>query len=234
MGKIVAIGGGRFDNGEITNIIDEIVSLCDKENPKMLFLPTAGYDDVEGDEFMEQAFMDNGCSADRLFLTDKSLTEEDVKNAILSADIIYAGGGNLEFLMNTWKETKADKYLLEAYKKGTILSGYSSGAMCWFDSGYDDCGPERAFVFIECLGILPFSNCPHYQGGDWASFAQAIRTRDENGIAVDNGAAIVFDGNNVYCVSGNEDGDVYFIDKNDNYKQINITENTEIIKNFLN
>ena len=234
MGKIVAIGGGRYDNGEITNIIGDIVSLCDKESPKMLFLPTAGYDDVEGDQYMEQAFRDNGCTTDRLFLTDKTLTEEDVRNAILSADIIYAGGGNLEFLMNTWKETKADKYLREAYEKGIILSGYSSGAMCWFDSGYDDCGPDHSFVFIECLGILPFCNCPHFQGGNWPSFGEAIKTRDEYGIAVDNGAAIVFNEGEVYCVNGNEDGDVYFIDKKDGYKQINITENAEIVKNFLN
>lgn len=233
MGKIVAIGGGRFDNGEITNIIDEIVALCHKENPKMLFLPTAGYDDIEGDEFMEDAFRKNGCSVDRLFLTDKSLTEEAVASAILSADIVYAGGGNLEFLMNTWKETKADKYLIEAYKNGTILSGYSSGAMCWFDSGYDDCGPDHSFVFIECLGLLPFCNCPHFQGGNWPSFGEAIKQRDENGIAVDNGAAIIFDEEKIFCVYGNEDGDVYFIDKNQNYRQIKITHDTEIIKKFI-
>ena len=50
MGKIVAIGGGRYSDGEIINIFEKIVSLAKKENPKVLFLPTAGYDDINGDE----------------------------------------------------------------------------------------------------------------------------------------------------------------------------------------
>ena len=41
MGKIVAIGGGRYSDGEIINIFEKIVSLADKKNPKVLFLPTA-------------------------------------------------------------------------------------------------------------------------------------------------------------------------------------------------
>ena len=49
--------------------------------------------------------------------------------------------------MDTWKATKTDKYLLEAYEKGTVLSGASSGAMCWFKEGYDDCIDEQ-FVFV--------------------------------------------------------------------------------------
>ena len=40
MGKIVAIGGGRYDNGEIVGIVKEIRLLCDKEKPGMLFLPS--------------------------------------------------------------------------------------------------------------------------------------------------------------------------------------------------
>ncbi len=233
MGKIIAIGGGRYDNGEISNIVEEIVSLCNKKTPKMVFLPTAGHDDVEGDEPMEQTFRDNGCTTDRLFLTDKTLTQEKIREKIVSADIIYAGGGNLEFLMNTFKETNADKYLVEAYNNGTILSGLSSGAMCWFNSGYDDCGEDHSFVFVDCIGLLPFCNCPHYESGEWPTFAQRIKEQGESGIAVENGAAIVFNENEVYCINGNEDGDVYFLDKSQDYRQIKITENAETVKNML-
>ncbi len=233
MGKIIAIGGGRYENGEIANIVEEIVSLCDKKQPRMVFLPTAGHDDTEGDEPMEQCFRDNGCVTDRLFLTDKSLSDEEIKNSILTADIIYAGGGNLEFLMNTFKATKADVYLKQAYENGTILSGLSSGAMCWFDSGFDDCTEDGSFVFVECMGLLPYCNCPHFESGEWPKFADRIRERDEHGIGVENGAAIVFNDGEVYCINGNEDGDVYFIDKNDGYKKIKVTDNAEIVKRYL-
>ena len=56
MGKIVAIGGGRYSDGEIINIFEKIVSLADKKNPKVLFLPTAGYDDINGDEDIQHSF----------------------------------------------------------------------------------------------------------------------------------------------------------------------------------
>jgi hypothetical protein len=61
MGKIVAIGGGRYSDGEIINIFEKIVSLADKKNPKVLFLPTAGYDDINGDEDIQRSFEKYGC-----------------------------------------------------------------------------------------------------------------------------------------------------------------------------
>ena len=39
MGKIVALGGGRFDNGEMDNVTEHIISLTGKKNPH--FLPAA-------------------------------------------------------------------------------------------------------------------------------------------------------------------------------------------------
>ena len=206
MGKIVAIGGGRY-----VGIVKEIRDLCDKEKPGMLFLPTAGYDDIDGDEYMEQAFRDNGCETDRLFLTDKMLTYAQTEEKIMSADIIYAGGGDLGFLTKTWRETGADKLLKKAYEKGAVLSGYSSGAMCWFNSGYDDCGKDHAFIFLDCLSLLPFCNCPHFESDSWQSFAERIKERGEHGIAIEDGAALIYDGSEFRCVSGNEDGDVYFL-----------------------
>ena len=154
MGKIVALGGGVFENGEVLPIIERIYEICGKNNPSVLYLPTAGFDDMDDSEIILKPFKERSTTVNSLLLTDESLTEEDIKNKILSADIIYAGGGNLEFLMNTFKKTKADKYLKEAYENGVVLSGLSSGAMCWFEMGWDDCGEDHLFVFVECLGIL--------------------------------------------------------------------------------
>ena len=36
MGKIVALGGGRFDNGEMDNVTEHIISLTGKKNPHFL------------------------------------------------------------------------------------------------------------------------------------------------------------------------------------------------------
>ncbi|MBQ2848262.1 MAG: Type 1 glutamine amidotransferase-like domain-containing protein [Clostridia bacterium] len=212
MGIIIGVGGGKYSDNEVLPIFEHIVSLSKKKNPSVLFVPTAGFDDINGDEHIFRLFIGLGCSVSALFLTDKSLTEEEIEDKILSADIVYAGGGNLEFLMNTWKETGADKAFIKAYEKGVILSGYSSGSMCWFAEGYDDCGENHSFMFVDCLGLLPYSHCPHFEGGNWASFADAVKGRKYSGIAADDGAALVYDNGKYYTLQGNDGGEVYFFD----------------------
>lgn len=213
MGIIIGIGGGRYDDNEVLPIFEHIVSLSEKKNPSVLFVPTAGFDDINGDEHIFKLFIGLGCSVSALLLTDKSLTKAEIEDKILSSDIIYAGGGNLKFLMDTWKETGADEIFKKAYEKGIILSGYSSGSMCWFAEGYDDCGEDHAFMFVDCLGLLPYCNCPHFESDYWQGFSQAIKGRKYSGIAVDNGAAIVYDNGKYYTLQGNDGGEVYYFDR---------------------
>lgn len=211
MSYIIGIGGGRYSDGEIVNIAEHIVSLSKKSAPKLLFVPTAGFDDINGDEDILDTYKSLGCTVDILFLTDESLTYEDIESRILGSDIIYVGGGNLKFLMDTWKKTGADKAFVKAHEAGVILSGYSSGMMCWFKEGYDDCAEDRSFMFVDCIGLLPFTSCPHFEGGSWYTFENAIRGRGIPGIAADNGAAMIFDGKKCCTMQGNDGGEVYYI-----------------------
>ncbi len=219
MGIVIGIGGGRYDDREVMPIFEHIVSLAGKKNPSVLFVPTAGFDDLNGDEHIFKLFIELGCSVSALLLTDETLTKAEIEEKIMGCDIVYAGGGNLEFLMNTWKKTGADEIFKKACNKGVILSGYSSGSMCWFKEGYDDCGPNHEFMFVDCLGLLPYSNCPHYEGGNWGSFAQAIKGRDYSGLALENGAAVVFKNGEHYTLQGNDGGEVYLLDKNKDFCQ---------------
>ncbi len=220
MGKIVALGGGDFSNGEVTPIIEKIYEFSGKKNPSVLYLPTAGFDDMSDSEIIFAPFKERSDAVEALLLTDETLTEEYIKKKILSADIIYAGGGNLEFIMNTFKKTKADIYLKQAFENGTVLSGLSSGAMCWFEMGWDDCGENHDFMFVECLGILKGCFCPHYESEYWQPFKEAVKTVDFDGIAADNGAAYTFNDGLVSTVSGTEGGNVYIFNKNDGYKEM--------------
>lgn len=219
MGIIIGVGGGRYSDNEVLPIFEHIVSLAKKKNPSVLFVPTAGFDDINGDEHIFRLFIGLGCSVSALLLTDKSLTKTEIEEKILSSDIVYAGGGNLKFLMDTWKETGADEIFRKAYEKGVILSGYSSGSMCWFAEGFDDCGENHEFMFVDCLGLLPYCNCPHYESDYWQRFTDAIKGREYSGIAVDNGAAIVYDNGKYYTLQGNDGGDVYFFDKDNNHEK---------------
>lgn len=212
--RIVAIGGGRYSNGEIQNIFDYIVSLTDRKNPSVVYLPTAGYDDISDSDEIKMNFTNSGISKfDILLLTDKSLTREDIKACVLGADIIYVGGGNVQFMMDIWNSTGASDILREAYESGKVMSGYSAGADCWFRESYDDCGENGEFVFVDCLNILPYCACPHFESGSWQNFKYEIKNRPVSGYAMENGAALCVIDGEYSVISGNEGGDVWFFDK---------------------
>ncbi|MBQ7541347.1 MAG: Type 1 glutamine amidotransferase-like domain-containing protein [Clostridia bacterium] len=229
MGTIVALGGGRFDNGEMTDVAAQILRFTGKARPKVLFLPTAGYDDMQGDEPIRDTFLSLGAAFEPLLLTDETFTRAQIEDAILESDAVYAGGGDLRFLMDTWTRTGAADALRRAYGKGIVLSGLSSGAMCWFTRGYDDCGPDHSFVFVDCLGLLPHVYCPHYTSEVWQRFGGRIAETGLCGIGVEDGAALVFRDGAYSVVTGNEGGDAFFYDKSDAYRKLCITRDASIL-----
>ncbi len=216
--KIVALGGGGFEDGEMLSVFAHIVELSGKPAPKVLSLPTAGHDNTDGEGTLEAIFKSLGCSSFKtITLTTAGLSPEEVRSEILDVDIVFAGGGNLEFLMNVWNSTGAAAALREAAEKGTVLSGVSSGAMCWFDEGYDDCAENGSFMFVKCVGLLPWCNCPHFEHMGWQSFIPAVRRRDYSGIACENGAALVYNCGKYYAINGSKGGTVWLLDKNADY-----------------
>lgn len=230
MGTIIALGGGSFANGEMRSVAKAIIEYSGKQNPKVLFLPTAGFDDMNGDEPIRDTFLSLGCTFEPLLLTDDTLTREAIEEVILSCDVVYAGGGNLQFLMDIWTRTGAADALRKAYERGVVLSGFSSGAMCWFAGGYDDCGPEHSFVFLPCLGLLPHIYCPHFTSEVWQQFGTRIRETGESGIGVEDGAALVWRDGVYSVITGNEGGDVFFFDKTDDWRKLRITDDASILK----
>lgn len=224
MGTVIALGGGRFDNGEMLDVARHIVEKTGKEHPYFVFVPAAGSDDISGDEHLLSVFSSLGCVTDVLFLLHERTDASVVDFKLSNADIVFVGGGNLEMLMNAFKTGGTAGKLREAYERGCVMCGSSSGAMCWFERGYDDCGVDHSFVFVDCLGFLPYVNCPHYQSENWQTFADAIKSRELSGIACDNGAAICCENGRWYTVSGNEDGDCYFYDAEDGFKMTNLNE----------
>lgn len=175
MGKIIAIGGGHIGEtlGEkkypITTkkIDDEIIRLSGKKNPKLLFIPTAssdsqGYVDIIRMHFGKRL----RCKVDVLYLIKEKHSYEQIRKKTLSSDIIYVGGGNTLKMMNIWRKFGVDKILVEAWKKGIVLSGISAGSICWFKSGNSDSrkftsGSNR-LIRVTGLGLIDALHCPHY------------------------------------------------------------------------
>ena len=212
-GMVVAIGGGFDTEERFRPLIDKCLSHVAKTTPKMLFLPTAHRDELEENEEIVEWFKNAGCETDILLVSKASETEIQVK--IAWADIIYETGGNLKFLTETWKEKGVYAEVKKAYDRGAALIGVSSGAMCWAEKGWDDCGDEvfrvidrfpflgkdASYDFYDCAGILPFCICPHYDNVAWKMYLFKAVRQDFPSLCIDNGAAVVCCGGEYEVVS---------------------------------
>ena len=195
MRAIVAIGGGDFKLGETIKIDKYIVSLANKEHPKLLFIPTASEDSLIYCEQIKDYFGHFGCEVDSLLL----FTERNrriIKEKILNADIIYVGGGDTNILIDKWREMHVDTYLVQAYERGCIMTGLSAGAICWFNEGFVERDPNLnsgiwCFDDCHCLGLINGYCCPHYNQGPHELFDNFISTNNQIGYGIEDSAAIV-------------------------------------------
>ena len=159
MKQIIAIGGGGFGRNPNQRIIENyIIEQSSVDRPNVLFIPTASAEDKSYLVNFYSCFNGLDCVANHLKFFQRTPRLDSLIN---KADIIYIGGGNTKSMLAVWREWKLDKYLLKAYKKGTVLAGVSAGAICWFEQGITDSWASNLNV-IDCLGLIPGTCCPHY------------------------------------------------------------------------
>ena len=200
---IVAIGGGEIRTRGTAPIDREIIRLSQKKHPRLLFIPTASSDSERYWEHVQKYF--GGflqCKTDVLFLIKEQLSKERIRRKILSADIVYVGGGNTLQMMRIWRRLGVDKLLASAYENGTVLSGISAGAICWFDSGHSDSmsfyNPRKwQYINVRGLGLVRGIHCPHYNSMTRGiprrrHFRGMIQKIGGMGIAIENNCAIEF------------------------------------------
>ena len=227
MGKLVLGSGGIFFENESDPILDHIFSLLgDKPRKSLIFLPTAGRDTHEDEEPVRDYGLRHGFERVRLlYLSEPGLSYEEMRSEILGADVIYAGGGNLKFLLDTWRERGADRLLKQAYENGAVIAGQSSGAMCWCRTGYDDCGPDGSFIFLPGLDLVPYVLCPHFE--DWPSFLTDVKTQPLDGLGVDNDIVIsIVDGEYTVVDSGrNPAHTAYYLPKANGWQPVDLQKN---------
>jgi dipeptidase E len=208
---IVAIGGGEIRTRGTASIDREIIRLSNKRNPKLLFVPTASSDSEKYWRRVQKYFGNFlKCRTDVLFLIKEQLAKEEIQKKILSADIVYVGGGNTLHMMRLWRRLGVDKLLQAAYENGTVLAGISAGSICWFDSGHSDSmsfyNPEKwKYINVKGLGLIKGIHCPHYNSMTRGvprrkHFRDMIRKTGGIGIAIENNCAIEFIDDRFYKV----------------------------------
>lgn len=199
MKRIFAIGGGEIRKNETLPIDKEIVIAANKQQPKLLFIPTASGDSIGYIKSVERLYREKlGCIVETLYLINGYTSTEEARERILSSDIIYVGGGNTKRMLTVWEQYSVDKALIEAYNKGIIMSGLSAGSICWFDSGHSDSntietGQKSPYITVKGLGLIQGIHCPHYNEGDrLETFHKKVYDTFKTGIAIDDLCAIDF------------------------------------------
>src|SRR5579872_3319127 len=131
MKQIIAIGGGGFAASETTYALERYcLAQTHKENPKVCFLPQASTEDRGYVAKFYEVFIALGANPTWLSLFGR--VPQGWQEKILAADLIYVGGGNTRSMLALWREWGVDELLKTAYEKGTVLSGISAGAICWY------------------------------------------------------------------------------------------------------
>ena len=214
--QIVAFGGGGFSMEPGNPLLDDyVVGLTGRERPRVCFLPTASGDADHYIVRFYRAFGAGRCEPSHvsLFRRDHGVgaVEGDLGAHLLAQDLIYVGGGSVLSLLGTWRAHGVDAMLRRAWRRGVVLCGLSAGSLCWFAEAVTAFhGPPQS---VRGLGILPYSNCVHYEGGRRTAFADAIASGQMRpGYGVEDGAALHFAGRELAdVVSSREDADAYFV-----------------------
>lgn len=159
--NIIAIGGAGFLAEPRNYALEKyILDQTGKERPNVLMIPTARGDDAEYVAKFHAAFGELGATTGHLPLFHRT---PDVRSLVLAQDAVVVGGGNTKSMLAVWREWGLIEVLKEAYESGIVLGGQSAGAICWFEQGVTDSWAHRLRP-LECMGLLPGSCCPHYDG----------------------------------------------------------------------
>ncbi len=192
---IFAMGGGGFTMEPDNPALDDFVlSLVDRPEPRILFLPTASGDPTAHITAFYGRFS-RRASAGHLSLFRRHGASRGLADIVLEQDVVYVGGGSMRNLLAVWRAHELDELLKEAWRRGIVLAGLSAGAMCWFAGGVTRSGGP--LETIEGLGLLPGSFTVHADGEPerlpvWLA---AVRSGElPGGWAADDGVGLLFRG----------------------------------------
>jgi peptidase E len=163
--RIVAVGGGGFMMDD-TRLVQEkyLKSLCRTQTPRVLFLGTASGDNERAQLKFYKAYGEIGCAPSTLAFFPFDM-RRDYAAAVMQADLIFVGGGNTVAMLAVWREFGFDAVLRQAYTQGTVISGISAGANCWFEHYITDSVPGGGTR--DGLGWLSGTFCPHLDSEEW-------------------------------------------------------------------
>jgi dipeptidase E len=189
---IVGLGGGGDTAAQTALLHDYVLGLTGEDRPRLLWVPTASADNTEYTVWFYESF---SRQAEVSTLMTFPWPPENLREVVLEQDAICVSGGNTANMLAIWRVHGIDTLMREAWEKGIVLWGASAGMICWFEMGVTDSfGPQ--LEGLDCLGFLPGSACPHYDGEERRRprYQELVAGGLPAGIAADDGVALHYVG----------------------------------------
>ena len=212
--QIIAIGGGGFGRNPGNGRIEQyILDQSDKDAPNICFIPTAT-GDSEAYKVSYYATMTKlNCNPTHLDFFKRT---PDLEKLIQKQDVIFVGGGNTKSMLAVWRDWGLDKILKKAYESGTIMSGVSAGAICWFEKGITDSW-SSSLKILDCLSFTKGNCCPHYdeEPERKPTLSNFILNDEINDCyAIDGGCALHLKNDQIYkSIAFNDDKNSFLVEK---------------------
>jgi dipeptidase E len=195
--QILAMGGSPDDT-----LLDHLLGLA--RGSRVLYVPTAGMEEATFTVWWYERMRGRAQMTHLHFFPWPSAP---LRKVALEHDVILVTGGNTANALAIWRTHGFDQILREAWEQGVLLAGWSAGMICWFEQGVTDSfGPDLAP--LECLGFLPGSACPHYDGEERRRpvYRQLVEDGFPAGVAADDDVALRYVGTELREVVTSRDG----------------------------
>ncbi len=142
---------------------------------------------------------------------------DDVREHMLTQDVIWVFGGSVAGLLALWRLHGLDTILREAWQAGVVLTGVSAGSICWHAGGTTDSfGPDLRAV-TDGLRFVPYSNGVHYDTEEQRrpTFQRLIADGTlPAGYATDDGTGVLYRGTEMVEALSEVDGKgVYHVER---------------------
>jgi len=195
--QILGMGGYPDDA-----LLDHALGLA--RGRRILYVPTASAENASGIVGWYERLRGR---AELAHLSFFPWPPADLRALTLAHDVVLVSGGNTANALAVWRVHGFDAILREAWQEGILLTGWSAGMICWFAQGVTDSfGPQLAAM--ECLGFLPGSACPHYDGEERRRpvYTELVAGGLEPGIAADDDVGVHFAGTELREVVSSREG----------------------------
>ena len=195
--QIVAMGGLPDDT-----LLDHTLGLA--RGRRLLYVPTANREESGRTVYWYERLRDRATMTNLSFFP---WPPSELRELALAQDVILVSGGSTANAIAIWRTHRFDTILRAAWEAGVLLTGWSAGMICWFEQGVTDSfGPELAPM--DCLGFLPGSACPHYDGEERRRpvYTGLVRSGFPAGLAADDDVALHFTGTELAEVVATREG----------------------------